>query len=669
MHVLLVGAELEENLAIRSLAAAAEVAGHRASFAAFGSVEDTDAVVAAVMRERPEVVGLSMTFQRRGHEFGALAEALRAAGYDGHVTGGGHFPTFAWRAVLDRYPAIDTLVRHEGEATLPALCAALEAGGGVDRLAGIAGLAHRGADGRPTATPARPLAMDLDALPFPKRFGDLQVHLGIPTTFLVGSRGCYGHCTFCCIHAFIKEAKGPAYRARSAGNIADEIAELRQRRGARLFVFHDDDFFTRNRAHDLARMTALRDALREREIDDVALVVKARPDDVDPEVFRVLREIGLLRVYVGIEAGSTQGLRTLGRGVDMETNRRGLARLRAEGVYTCFNMLIFDPDSRLSSLRSSLGFLRENADIPMNFCRTEVYVGTPLETRLTREGRLRGDEFGWDYDIADPEAELVFRIFSRAFLDRNFRCDGLMNSNLGLGYHLYLLRHFYPHAWSPRLHEQTIEVIRRVNLDSVARMEAIVEFAASPAADSPDAREEYAERATREALAASAELEELVRETSRAIVAEARTTRARPAPPRWRQAVAAAAFAFAPLACGSIDGCGGQPLPPPPPDPLPPPQTDPLHPDGGAGGMGDGGFRWTTPPPPDPVPPPMDPLPPPPDPLPPPPDPLPPPDRRIQPNDPVPPPWWTQKRPPPPPPPDPLPAPPPPDPLPPPHRK
>jgi len=664
MHVLLVGAELEENLAVRSLAASAERAGHRTSFAPFASAEDTEAAVAAVIRERPDVVGLSMTFQRRGHEFGGLAEALRAAGYGGHVTGGGHFPTFAWRAVLERYPAIDTVVRHEGEDTLPELCAALAAGGGPERLEAIAGLAYRGADGALRATRARPLALDLDALPFPKRFGDLQVHLGIPTTFLVGSRGCFGHCTFCCIHAFIKEAKGPAYRARSAGNVAEEIAVLRRTRGARLFVFHDDDFFTRDHAHDLARVTALRDELRARDVDDVAFVVKARPDDVDPDVFRVLREIGLLRVYVGIEAGSTQGLRTLGRGVDMEANRRGLARLRAQDVYTCFNMLIFDPDSRPSSLRASLGFLRENADVPMNFCRTEIYVGTPLERRLAREGRLRGDEFGWDYDIADPEAELAFRLFSRAFLDRNFRCDGLMNSNLGLGYHLYLLKHFYPHAWSPRLHERAIDVIRRVNLDSVTRMEAIVDFSTSPAADSMDARQEYAELATRDALAASEELEELVRTTSRSIVEVARTTRVRPEPARWRRAVAAAAFAFAPLACGSIDGCGGRPLPPPPPDPLPPPQTDPLHPDGGTAVQADGGARWATPPPPDPVPPPMDPLPPPPDPLPPPPDPLPPPDR-VQPNDPAPPPWWIQKRPPPPP--DPLP--PPPDPLPAPHRK
>ena len=94
-------------------------------------------------------------------------------------------------------------------------------------------------------------------------------------------------------------------------------------------------------------------------------------------------------------------------------------------------MLIFDPETRVASLRESLAFLREYADVPMNFCRTEIYPGTPLKTKLAREGRLIGDVFGWDYEIRDPAAERAFRVFASAFLDRNFRCDGLMNATLG----------------------------------------------------------------------------------------------------------------------------------------------------------------------------------------------------------------------------------------------
>lgn len=618
MRVLLVGSELEENLAIRYLASALEAEGHEASLAAFSSRDEARTVVAAAARQRPDVIGLSMTFQRRAEEFGELAGALRATGFAGHITAGGHFPTFAYREVLERYPAIDSVVRHEGELTLPELCARLERRQTLD---GVAGLVHRTSVSGLHVELPRSLLGDLDAVRFPKRVGEPQLHMGIPAAFLVGSRGCYGNCTFCCINAYINDAGGARYRERSPDNVADEIALLRRERGARMLVFHDDDFFTRDPARDLGRVTALRDALRRRAVHDVALVLKARPDDLDEQVFRVLSEIGLLRVYIGIEAGSSQGLKTLGRGVDIQANQRALDFLRRRDIYACFNMLIFDPETSSASLRASLRFLRDNADVPMNFCRTEIYPGTPLHKKLAREGRLMGDVFGWDYEIRDPAAERAFRVFAEAFLDRNFRCDGLMNSNLSLGYYLHLLRQFYPRALDSELRNRTLATIERVNLDCVARMGDIVEFASSPRSEDPRAFKEYVERVTEQTTRADHELECEVADASDAILRAARgTLRARPAL-RWG-AAAAAAVALSPLGCKRAQ-------PPPPPDPLPvptlherpshvqqPAKTQPKRPeDAGAFAL----------PPPDPPPPPTirtKPRPPPP------PDPLPPPTMR-----------------------------------------
>ncbi|MBE7478760.1 MAG: cobalamin B12-binding domain-containing protein [Polyangiaceae bacterium] len=625
MRVLLVGSELEENLAIRYLASALEAAGHEAELRPFSSVGDGAQVVEAARRSRPDVVGLSMTFQRRAEEFGELATALRQAGFSGHITAGGHFPTFAQREVLERYPALDSVVRHEGEVTLVELCQRLATSA---PLGDVLGLVSRRQDGSLQVAPPRPLASDLDAIRFPKRVGEPQLHMGVPAAFLIGTRGCYGHCTFCCINAYIDDAGGERYRSRSADNVADEVAWLRRERGARMLVFHDDDFFTRDAGRDLRRVTSLRDAFRRRGVDDVALVLKARPDDLDHEVFRVLREIGLLRVYIGIEAGSSQGLKTLGRGVDIRANQRALDFLRRIDVYACFNMLIFDPETRVASLRESLAFLKRNADVPMNFCRTEIYPGTPLHRKLAREGRLIGDVFGWDYEIREPAAERAFRLFARAFLDRNFRCDGLMNSNLSLGYYWHLLRQFYPKALTPALHASTLETIRQVNLDSVARLSELVDFAESPRSLAPAAFDDFAGIVAEEIERANAKLEARVAEASQDILNAARGV-VRPRPlARW-SAAAAAAIALSPLAC--------DPLAPPPPDPLPPPHMREQHegpPYEQTGGQPDASEFAEPPPdlrpdagpvylpPPDPPPPPTTkPKPPPP----PPPDPLPPP--------------------------------------------
>ncbi|MCL2779536.1 MAG: B12-binding domain-containing radical SAM protein [Polyangiaceae bacterium] len=582
MEVLLVGAELEENLALRYLAAALENGGHTARFATFDRPADTDQVLEAVRVERPAMVGMSMTFQFRAKEFGALAQALRDDGDTGHITGGGHFPTFAWQECLSAFPAIDSIVRHEGEQTIVEMCNAIERGA---PLAGIRGVAHRAGDGI-VANEPRALAEALDELPFPKRIGQPQLHLGIPAAFLVGTRGCFGHCTFCCIHAYLKSAGGQMYRWRSPEDVADEMAELRHKRGTRMFVFHDDDFFTRDHAHDHARLVALRDALRKRAVDDVAVVVKARPDDVDERVFDVLQEIGLLRVYLGIEAGSTQGLRMLGRGVDIAQNRRALELLRARDIYMCFNMLIFDPESRISSLRESLAFLREYADVPMNFCRAEIYVGTPLMTKLAREGRLRGDVFGWDYAIREPAAERAFRVFAQAFLDRNFRCDGLMNTTLGLGYHLHLLRTFYPHAMTPSLRELVLRTTRAVNLDCNDKMLEIVDFAQEPASLDPARLADFTAKMTERVTAANVLLEARVAEATAMIQRAAATPKGvKPSRTvsRWG-ILSAATIALAPLACDRSTGTG---LPPGAIDPLPPPTEMPPHPKPPDAGMPD----------------------------------------------------------------------------------
>lgn len=617
MHVLLVGAELEENLATRSLAASLEKAGHTTELAEFSTADDAAKVGAAVRRRPPSMIGLSMTFQRRAHEFGALATGLRGAGYDGHITAGGHFPTFAYRELLARYPAFDSVVRHDGEESIVELAAALERGEPKQRVAELRGLVSKRDDGALVVAAPRPLPSDLDALPFPKRVGEPQVHLGVPAAFLVGSRGCYGHCTFCCIHGYVRGAGGPKYRARSAENVAEEMHALYTERGARMFVFHDDDFFTRDHVRDRERVRALGAALVKRDVRGIGLVVKARPDDIDDEAFEALKAIGLLRVYLGVESGSTQGLRTLGRGVDLATNRRGLAYLRKLDVYGCFNMLLFDPDSTIASLRESLGFLRENVDVPMNFCRTEVYVGTPLEERLRRERRLGGDAFGFDYAIADDSAERAFRLFAASFWDRNFRCDGLMNGTLGLGYHLHLLRHFYPRALTSTLRAKTEDVIARVNGDCVARMEAIVDFAATPDAKSERRLDEVGKEMAAAVTKANRELEERVATATAALIAAAQQKRASRSP-MWKS-VAAATLALSPLACNTRGSPGTVVDMVPPPDPVPPPTLD-------AGSLPDAPFG---PPRPtsvivDPVPRPphpivVDPLPPPPDPPPPPP--------------------------------------------------
>jgi radical SAM superfamily enzyme YgiQ (UPF0313 family) len=472
--VALVGAEYEENLSLRYLAAAVEQAGFRAELVPFGDDARGTEIAERVLAKGPLVVGVSLPFQLRARQLLGVATDLRALGYGGHVCVGGHFATFEFANLLRDFPAIDSVVRHEGEDTFRELCVMVRDG---QTPGPVPGLVVRGPSG-PVAGPAR-LLPGLDDLPFPDRRGEPHDVLGVPTAPIIGSRGCYADCSFCCIYAYADNARGPRYRRRSPEDVVREMKLERERRGVRLFVFHDDNFFLPHLPTNLTRYRRLRELLQAEGLDDVAFVIKCRPNDVDPELFRLLKSMGVIRAYVGIETNSNEGIVSLNRRITSEDNRRALQVLQELEVYCSFNVLIFDPEATLGGIEANLDFMEEMADRPFNFCRAEVYAGTPLRHLLGSEGRLRGDYFAWGYEMREPRVELLFRIASTAFASRNFKPDGVHNLNMGIRFDNEAMRFFYPGAWDPEWQARLVALSREVGLDSVRRMRTGVAFVRS----------------------------------------------------------------------------------------------------------------------------------------------------------------------------------------------
>ena len=141
MRVSLIGAELEENLGLRYIAAALEQAGHDISIIPFASEHDAGPVVSRVTELRPDIAGLSMVFTGRGREFCRLARALREGGYRGHLIGGGHFASFNCRQLLCDYPEFDSIALGEGEELMCRLA------GNLESPENVPGLCYRRPDG------------------------------------------------------------------------------------------------------------------------------------------------------------------------------------------------------------------------------------------------------------------------------------------------------------------------------------------------------------------------------------------------------------------------------------------------------------------------------------------------------------------------------------------
>jgi anaerobic magnesium-protoporphyrin IX monomethyl ester cyclase len=469
MRALLVGPNQQENLALQYLAAAAEKAGHEARLTGYNGRDDLSRVLVEVNGDPPDLVGLGMAFQYTLDDFCLLARELRNAGFRGHITCGGHVPTFCHQELLRDEPALDSCVRHEGEATLVAMLDALGRGEPLD---GIAGLVHRG----PGAPVARPPVADLDLLATPKRDARQYLVAGVPIAFIITSRGCFGECSYCSIGAFSRDAGGPRHRTRSPDAVAEEIAEC-YRAGARIFFVQDDLFVLPSEAQTIARMRALRTGIDARGVVGAAFWIKGRPETITPGVLRAAREMGVLHLFLGIENACAERLAYLGRTHQPDDNWRAIALCDEHGIRPSFNLMLFDPDTTVAEIATNIDFAQRTAHLPWNVCRTEIYCGTALEKRLAGEKRLLGDYRTYGYVMRDPRAELMFRILRVALHERAFAFGSLHNRLISLSFASQVHGHLLPGAETDAINKEIQRLVLEVHRDTIEVMRQTLGFA------------------------------------------------------------------------------------------------------------------------------------------------------------------------------------------------
>jgi radical SAM superfamily enzyme YgiQ (UPF0313 family) len=566
MRILLVGPDHEDNLSIRYLSAALHAAGHEAELARFNSAEDHDAVVTEAAGF--DVVGLSMCFQYRALEYLALADALKRAGCK-MVVMGGHYATCEADALVTHHRSIDVIVVHEGERTLLELVQAGPDRKAWSRIAGIVYFQH----GMVRRTGERRAVEELDTLAVPDRRGDIHLFAGVPTAYLLGSRGCVARCDYCCIVTLHAMAPGKKYRRRDPACVVAEMATLYRERGIRQFIFHDDNFLVPSLSKNHERLDAYERALERHGIDDIGFTIKCRPPDAERSVFERLKRMGLLRVFFGIESASEDGLTSIGRVQTVAQSQRALEMCRELDISSQYTMMMFHPDATPATVDADLAFLRDNIDHALNFCRTEIYSGTPLERRMLEEGRARGDYLARTYDIAEPSIDRACKTALDLFGERCWAMGGLMERIIGMDHLGGVVRRFYTSPSAARWRRELASLRHRTNVDLVEILTEVIDLArGARCLDDPRVRADFERLRARELEHRNALLEECERLRVRLddVVLPSIGARRDPelrltaAPSRHGLARHAAAVALA-FSVASTAACKKTNTPPPPP--------------------------------------------------------------------------------------------------------
>jgi len=476
--VLLIEDLSQQHLLARTLAAVLQRAGWRVRLAhlrlesgdGIGMPSPND-VIALAQRERPRLIVFSILFADRVPESLALVTALRQSGVRAHTTMVGPLPSFVAAELLATCPALDSVLSGEAEASVAQLAASLDdpeqrqtVPGLVYRSSAVRSDIHAAGGEIAGATLAQRVARagQLDDLPFPSH-DDLSEYAGYGFATIESSRGCYHACTFCLPCAFYRAAGAP-YRLRSIINLVDEIEAL-HRRGMRLFLFDDEQFLPPGRARE-ERVEALGQELERRNLS-IAFTIKCRADDVDAPLFRRLKAMGLLRVYVGVESGCQVTLDLLGKRVTAQRNAEALTMLDELDIVADFRSLLFHPWSTLETVRTDIAFLQgvmPHLSTSLNFQEVEVYPGTPLSARLRAEGRATGDPWPLAYTIADPRTELLRRLMHIVFSGAHARFQEQVTQ---IWFDLLLLRHCQPAQFDADRSRQLKATVARVNAESL----------------------------------------------------------------------------------------------------------------------------------------------------------------------------------------------------------
>ncbi len=487
-RICLVGPSLQGNLALEYLAASTISSGHRVQLVSFDSIEDVQSSVEQILNFNPDVVGLSITFQCLINDHLELVRRLRKNGYSGHVTCGGHVPTFCFQEILDEAPGIDTVVRHEGELTLVELLNTLGRG---EKPTEMSGLVWR-RENEITVGPARKLLSNLEALPWPLRRQEPFVAGGAPIAVMLTSRGCIGECNYCCLRAFGKDAGGKRFRMRDADDIADEIASAYHEIGVRVVILQDDLFILPSEKKSIERIKAISGAMKSRGVEKMLFWIKGRPETITVPVAEAAREMGAIHMFLGVENASLERLRYLGRTHTHKDAERAISRCLDYKIRSSFNIMLFDPDCSLEDIIENIDFAEQYLNLTWNICRTEVYPGTPLLDRLRDEGRLEGNWRAYGYQIRDPRAEMMFRILRVCFDHRAFISESLLNRLINLSFGRHVHEELLPGPATDVMSKKVDELVAKVYRDTVGELRRVAEFVSRANFDDMEASRDFA---------------------------------------------------------------------------------------------------------------------------------------------------------------------------------
>jgi radical SAM superfamily enzyme YgiQ (UPF0313 family) len=387
---------LYPSLGLAFLAAGARRAGHQTMlFDAEAEEADLPAIRRRLLEFRPHLVGMQ-TFCANLSRCREVARLVKATLPECKVVLGGVQVTMFPEEGL-REPAVDFVIRGEGDRSFLALIDALE---GRGALADVGGLVYRNGAELAHNPPARLIAnMDelplpaLDLFPIPLYHSSSQLR-GKRTLHMFTSRGCPYDCAYCSGDLIF----GSTFRYYSASRVIQEMRWFRDELGADGIQFYDETFTVhRERVVELCR------ALIEENLR-MPWTCFTRVDLVDEELLRLMHRAGCYQIFFGVETGVPRLLKMIRKRTTLDQARHAFRLTRKIGIETVASFMLTLPTETVEETWESIRFGLELDPDYVYWLTFTPYPGTEL-SRLAEE---TGTIVHRDYERYNVFNEIVY---------------------------------------------------------------------------------------------------------------------------------------------------------------------------------------------------------------------------------------------------------------------
>ncbi len=337
----------------------------------------------------PTLVGITSTTPNIASALKS-ADASKTAVPNAKVIIGGPHVTFRDKETLTENPAVDVIVRGEGELTLLDLAQKAPYTEDLTDVNGIT-IRHKGDIIR---TAPRAFIQNLDELPRPAyEFFNLEKYKLYGKQFMpiLTSRGCPFQCAFC----VTTQLFGAPWRHRSAKNVVDELEWLKTEHSADGISFYDDTLTL-----DKQRLFSICDAMAERKLG-LPWGCQTRVDQVNTEILTQMKRACCNEVSFGVESGCQKTLDSVHKKTSVEQNIKAVKLAKDEGLFVAVSALVAYPGETLDDVKMTVDLLRKMQPDDAYICIATPYPGTELRAKVENLGWKISENWSL-YDTMNP---------------------------------------------------------------------------------------------------------------------------------------------------------------------------------------------------------------------------------------------------------------------------